>query len=437
MNEPEGSAPVAGRSEARARIAAHLSASTARIVAAWRAAVAADSRLTTGRSLPRAQLDDHVPHWLGDVARSLAEPPGSPSADAAANRDADQHGLQRWQHGFDLREVAQEWACLHTCLVAEFETFASGAAELELPPDALAEARLRIAGLVSQAMSESVVRYFDLARLEAEGSVRDLDAAMRSLREVEQQRASLWHEAAHDLRGNLGVVSNVAHGLSYSELPPDRRDNFVRLLMRNLDSLHRLLDDVTDLARLQAGHEVRRVEPFDAAVSLRGLCDELRPLAAARRLALRSEGPDTLVVEGDPIKTRRIAQNLLINAIKYTHRGGVVLSWGEAVDRPDDRWTFAVLDTGPGFHSGPGAPLIDAIGEATDAGREESAAPDDAAPEPQSEADDRPVVQESGEGIGLAIVKRLCEVLDATVEVDSVVDEGTVFRIVLPRRYAM
>lgn len=416
--------------EARTFLADHLRAAVPRLLAAWREAIARDPRLTTGRSLPRAQLDDHVPLWLGDVADALARPPEASRAAAEAAGDADQHGLQRWQHGYDLREVALEWACLHSCLVAEVEDFAAGAGQA-LPVAALAEARLRIASLVSEAMSESVVRYYALAQLEAEGSVRDLDAAVHSLREVEQQRAALWQEAAHDLRGNLGVVSNVAQGLKFSDLPADRRDTFVKLLLRNLEAVHHLLDDVTDLARLQAGHEHRRLETFDVAELLSGLCDELGPLAAARQLELKACGKRKLIVEGDRVKTRRIAQNLAINAIKYTQRGGITITWGDSPEQSDRRWMFTVRDTGPGFHSGPGAPLIDAIGEAT-AASHHSSAPSTV---PGSE-DRRPVSQEPGEGIGLAIVKRLCEVLDATVEVESVIDVGTQFHVSLPRSYA-
>ena len=85
--------------------------------------------------------------------------------------------------------------------------------------------------------------------------------------------------------------------------------------------MRHLLDDVTVLARLQAGQEERRVAPFDAAELLRRLCDDVRPLADAKKLSLALDGPATLTVEGDAVKVRRIAQNLLLNALKYTRAG--------------------------------------------------------------------------------------------------------------------
>ena len=133
-------------------------------------------------------------------------------------------------------------------------------------------------------------------------------------------------QAAHDLRGNLGVVSNVAQGLTFADLPATRRHDVLRLLRNNVTSLHHLLDDVTSLARLQAGQEQRRIGPFDAAAELRRLAGELRPLTEDKGLTLTADGPDALPVDGDVVKVRRIAQNLLLNALENTRTSGVAAS---------------------------------------------------------------------------------------------------------------
>ena len=75
-----------------------------------------------------------------------------------------------------------------------------------------------------------------------------------------------------------------------------------------------MLDDVMNLARLQAGQEQLETRRFDAAQLLQELCEELQEQANQRGLYLKWGGPESLMVEGDPVKTRRIAQNLLINA---------------------------------------------------------------------------------------------------------------------------
>ena len=406
----------------RGALGDHFRARIPALLEAWRTAIAADPNLTTGDSLPRGQLFDHLPPWLDALAQSLATTPGTLEArrsEAEKTADAKAHGLQRWQQGYDLHEVTREWGALHLGLVDELERYFQSHTAA---PEVQAGARRTLAFFISGAASESAAQYFRLERLEAAGTVRDLEAALDDIHAIERSRAELWQQAAHDLRGNLGVVSNVTHGLALTDLPPERRNDFVGLLRNNVGALHRLLDDVTDLARLHAGQEVRRVAPCDAADVLRRLCDDLRPVAEGKGLYLKAQGVETLPVEGDAVKIRRIGQNLLLNALKYTDAGGVVVSWGDTAARDDGRWVLTIEDTGPGFHAGPGAPLVSAL----------STTPGDA---PAADDDSRPMHQSHGEGLGLAIVKRLCELLNATLELDTAPGKGTTVRVLVPLRY--
>jgi signal transduction histidine kinase len=295
------------------------------------------------------------------------------------------------------------------------------------------------------AVSARTLQYFRRQQIEANGHISDLEHALEALRELEQQHAQLWQQAAHDLRGGLGVVANATAGLASANASEPVRDNFLRLLDRNVRALRHLLNDVTGLARLQGGQEHRHAERMDAAALLRDLCDALQLYAQERNLFLRLEGPAAMWVEGDPVKIRRLTQNLVLNALKYTRQGGVTVSWGDMDGGDADRWFVQVQDTGPGFHAGPGSPLAGALEEATDQARQVSkdamqgeithADGRLAETRPQERDDPRPVQQSAGEGIGLSIVKRLCELLDATLGVESKIDVGTRFRILLPRRY--
>lgn len=428
--------------EGLAALAQYLADRRKEILRAWRAAVRGDPELTTGDSLPISQLHDHIPALLESFAQALLARPGEERAASKADQaeDAAAHGLQRWQQGYDLREVTRELGLLHLCLVDELERFER--ARPERSDEVLFKARRRLAELFNYGVSESTAEYFALQQVEAAGHVGDLERALQQVRELEQQRAELWRQAAHDLRGNLGVVSNATSGLTREDLASPLRDKFLRLLTRNVSSLHALLDDVIDFARLQAGQEHRQVQPFDAAVLLRELCEGCQPFAAERGLLLNVDGPQTLMVEGDAIKVRRVAQNLLLNALKYTREGGVSVSWGESAVDDGRRWMLSVKDTGPGFHAGPGAPLAGAMELATveaklleDGGTVEHPAGEQDM-ERQASRDDRPVHQQPGEGVGLSIVKRLCELLDATVELESGPTAGTTFRVLFPRRYA-
>jgi len=432
-----------------AALAAYIAQRRAAILQAWRKAVTSDPTLSSGASLPRAQLHDHIPALLLDFEQSLvaggaARPVGVKEATTVQKGDAAAHGLHRWQQGFDLAEVTRELSHLNECVVIELDSYALANPALEVT--VMPTARRIWAQQYGAAIGASTSQYFRLQQLEANSHIRDLEDALEALRELEQQRAQLWRQAAHDLRGNLGVVANATAGLTSTNASELARSNFLRMLDRNVRALRDLLNDVTGLARLQGGQEHRNAEKMDVAAVLRDVCEGMQVFAQERNLYLKVQGPSALWVEGDSVKTRRIIQNLVLNAIKYTRQGGVTVSWGDSDGGDSERWFVQVQDTGPGFHAGPGSQLAGALEEATDQARQIST---DAAQGkvthadgsradtlPLDRQDPRPIHQNAGEGIGLSIVKRLCELLDATLEVESKIDAGTSFRILLPRRYA-
>ncbi len=428
--------------EQLAALARHVASRREATLQAWITAVDRDPQMTTGASLPRSQLSDHVPQLLDGFCDKLLVLAGmAPRASVAKHADdAAVHGLQRWQQGYDLREVTREWGRLQLCMAEELERYV--AAHPQMERTVMPMARRAWLDICTEGVGESTAQFFHLQQIEAKGHVRDLEQALEQMQTIEQQRVALWREAAHDLRGNLGVVVNATTGLGLQGVSEGSREDLLRMLKRNVVSLHSLLEDVTDLARLQAGQELRQVAAFDAAAQLRDLCERMSYQAKERDLFLKSEGPAELGVRGDAVKVQRIVQNLLVNAIKYTRRGGVTVSWGDSRTNDANRWMVCVQDTGPGFHAGPGAMMAGAIEEATEESRhiEAKARGDaDSAADPvrtsAAKPDSRPVNQERGEGIGLSIVKRLCELLDATVEMDSVPGEGTTIRVLFPRTY--
>jgi signal transduction histidine kinase len=425
-----------------AGLAQHLNSRREAILQAWRTAVKKDPKLTTSDALPREDLYDHIPALLVTFSRELANPgpDNSKHVSDVAHHSAAAHGLQRWQQGHDLREVTRELGKLNECMVAELQDYM--AANPQLSRVAVASAHRIWAALCSTGIEESVAQYFLLQQQEAAGHVKDLESALVDLRAVEQQRGDLWRQAAHDLRGNLGVVANATVGLTNSKLQESSRDDFVRILMRNVTSLHHLLDDVTSLARLQAGREERRIEPIDVSSIMQQLCEGIRPLAQQRDLFLQCNGPAGFAADGDAIKIRRIAQNLILNAVKYTHEGGITVNWGDSGANDAKRWELCVVDTGPGLHTRSGKPLAGALERPDHSPLPGDSGPDANAPpalrSDHSRAQDKAGHsrrEEAGEGIGLSIVKRLCDMLDATIELKSAPNAGTSFRILFPRHY--
>lgn len=402
------------------------------ILQAWRASVSADATLTTGTSLPHTQLNDHIPAVLEGFEEHLR----APRAETSHLGDAAAHGLHRWQQGFGLAEVVRELGRLNECVVNELEALASHHSVA-----AMAMARAVWAQVYSVAVSASTAQYFKLQQLEATAYARGLEEALEALRRMEQQRALLWQEAAHDLRGNLGVVTNATAGLGARQADPAARETFLRLLGHNVQALHKLLDDVTCLARLQSGQEERNLETVDIAPLLRGLGESLEDHAQQKGLTFSLRGSAPFVVQSDSVKLHRIVQNLVLNAVRYTRTGGVEVTWELGGAEDPERWKLVVKDTGPGIHQAKSSELKEALEVATQHADQVASDTqvnhvthihDEDAGVPASGESTETYVH--GEGIGLSIVKRLCEVLDATVRVDSD-NSGTVFQIVFPRAY--
>ena len=431
------------------RLATHLASRRQTIVQRWCDAVKADPRLAKAAALPRSQFEDHVPMLLDDFAHCLRT---HLDPDARQRSDAAKHGEQRWKSGYDLADVTREWGHLHLLLVDELNAF-----ERQHPSvsqQAMAAARRALAAFVNEGICESNAHYVRMQKSEADGSLRDLQRTVEEVRRLEQERAELIRQAAHDLRGNVGVISNATAALALANLADTKREAFLALLKRSVTSLHSMLDDVMDLARLQAGHESRDIKPFDAAAIVRETCQSMEFMAAERGLYLRIEAPATLTVEGDATKTRRIAQNLLLNALRYTSKGGVTVRCAEEDGESGKRWTLGVDDTGPGIGAAGDLNGLSDVqsdqnktseprsamsagksGSAEDSERHAFSGRDvatNAAGVVESEA---PIVQERGEGVGLSIVKRLCELLDASIKIDSREGAGTSFRVSFPRRY--
>ena len=411
------------------------------ILMAWRKLDRADPEQRTGRALTIGQFLDHIPAILDAYEHKLRSRRGGAAARAAdieKKEEGVKHGLHRWQQGYRLKELVSECGHLQFCVFEELGNIVAAHSELE--PATLLEAHRQLLHLINDTISESAAQYERMQQAEAASRAVDLMNALVTVEELEQRRATLMHQAVHDLHSDVLGVSIAATQASRTDMAETDRMESAAFLQRAVQGLTSMLGELMDLARLEAGQENREIAGFEADALVTELCDSNQPFAHARNLFLKTEGPGRLSVEGDADKVRRVAKNLLVNALKYTEAGGVTVSWGEE----KENWWLMVKDTGPGMVSGAGEPLKAGLQEATASAKEsdeKSAAIKGetsqvlAAPEEATAATTAPSHNQAGEGIGLSIVKRLCELLDASLEIASSAEAGTTFRVVFPRRY--
>jgi signal transduction histidine kinase len=437
MNTPEApSAALAG-------IAAWLADRRELILTAWRRAVEADPELTSATTTTRAQFVDHVPAVLDAFERRLTARYAAEKALAREEQkdSAAEHGLHRWQQGYNLPETMCEWGHLHLCLLQELDNYESQNRGVDA--SAMQTARRELVHLCSDGVNASATRYSHLQQREAASRVGELEHALAQLTTLEQQRAEAWREAAHDLRGRAHAIASASAILTRDGVPEQYRTRFSEVLKLGVQSLNKLLGDLMDQARLEAGHERRQIVHFDVAALLKEYCDTTRTIAVDRNLFLVAKGDTPLMVDGDPAKIQRIVQNLVLNALKVTERGGVKVTW-EVHGEKQAQWALCVQDTGPGFKHGTATPLARVLKRATDEAHEVEQR-NSQAPQPDPQGETAPTLASqtaptlagppAGEGIGLSIVKRLCEMLDASLELESSEGEGTTFRMIFPRSY--
>lgn len=426
-------------------LSAYLGQRREQLLQLWREAVRRDPELATCSGLSRSALDDHIPRIIDDFARRLRSEhaQGTSALEIQQRRDAAEHGMHRWQQGYDIREAVREWGHLEAVIMRELDEYAADHPQLE--SDVMSTARESLLKLGIEGTSESAARYVRLQQTEAASRVSDLESSLRALQALEDERSKLLRETAHDLRGSVGVLASTTALLAKPQVAGAARDHFHNLLQQRIRSMGALLSDLVELARLEAGQSPLKIEQFDVTERMREYCELLRPAAAQRNLFLKCKGPRSLSVEGDQLKLQRIVQNLLLNALKATKHGGVVVRWSADKGKNPRQWLLSIGDTGPGFALQSAGPLRHALKRATDAAHHAEA---DAALQPyepaQRKANDvlaaasgpGSAILPSGEGIGLSIVKRLCEVLGATLELETAPGLGTTIRIAFPLRYS-
>ena len=233
----------------------------------------------------------------------------------------------------------------------------------------------------------------------------------REAEAAQQSRTRFLAAVSHDVLQPLNAARLFASALRESGTA-EEKDHLAARVDASLRAAEDLLDSLLDVSRLDAGALQAECAVFDARELLRELQAQYAPVAASRQLDLRVHiGDVPLPVRSDRRLLRRVLQNFLANAVRYTRSGGVLLS----ARARGDALALQVWDTGPGI---PGHHLSQIFEEFR---RFEA---------PTTGG-------ERGLGLGLSICQRIARMLDHPLTVGSRIARGSVFSIGVPRAAAL
>lgn len=248
-----------------------------------------------------------------------------------------------------------------------------------------------------------------LAARELAAAYVELEAQTRAAETANQAKSAFLAMMSHELRTPMNGVLGMAHALQRTNLTP-RQAEHVATLLRSGGGLMAILNDILDLAKIEAGRFDIEDRPFDLNQTVGRAVELWMPTAAEKGLALICEiSPDVPIwVSGDDTRLRQVLQNLLSNALKFTAAGEVRLSVVPAGD--GDRVAFTVADTGPGIEPAIQARLFEGF----------------------TQADSTIARRFGGTGLGLAISRNLARLMGGEITLESRLGEGSRFTLVLP-----
>jgi signal transduction histidine kinase len=236
---------------------------------------------------------------------------------------------------------------------------------------------------------------------------RTFNYMQNRLKQVEEMRKDLIANVSHELRTPLTTVRGFIQAILDGVIGPDEQEKYLRRAYDEAGRLNRLVNDLLQLARLQAGSIKLSRGLVDAGELIRETVEELQLQAGRRNVVLRCVCADSTAIQADRDKLKQIVLNLLHNAVNYSRDGGEV--WIRTRVE-DGKFLLRVEDNGAGIP----ADQLEYIFEKYH--RVEN-------PEGQ---------WEPGTGLGLSIVKQLVELHGGAISASSSVGRGTQIFVEIP-----
>jgi two-component system, NarL family, sensor histidine kinase BarA len=252
------------------------------------------------------------------------------------------------------------------------------------------------------------------ANSELDHKVDELARLNMQLHEMNRLKGEFLANMSHELRTPLNSIIGFSEVLQALDALNDKQKRYAQNIQKAGRQLMDLINDILDLAKMEAGKMEVRLSEFRMDQVIANQCDLVREMADEKNIDLRTEIEGNLpLLYQDQTKVQQILTNLLSNAIKFTPEGGRITVG--ALSNSRGQIEFWVADTGVGIAESEKDVIFEKFRQGKSVlGR------------------DNLTREFSGTGLGLSIVKELCKLLGGEVTVESELGKGSTFRVVIP-----
>ncbi len=241
---------------------------------------------------------------------------------------------------------------------------------------------------------------------------RDLEQANRKLKEIDRLKSDFISVVSHELRTPITSIKAFAELLLLKpKMPPEKRDHLLNVINTESDRLTRLINDILDLTKIEAGKLTWHIEQLTLEDIIRTSVNAIHSLADNKSLNVSLQLPKGLpAFFGDRDRLVQVLTNLLSNAIKFTPQGGTISIVARRDESPRPQLVVSVSDTGVGIPEQDLELIFEKFGRSGDVLTSHT----------------------EGTGLGLSITRQIVEYHGGTIRAASTVGSGSTFTFTLP-----
>ena len=241
---------------------------------------------------------------------------------------------------------------------------------------------------------------------------QELEEANRKLKEIDKMKSGFISIVSHELRTPLTSIKAFTEIiLMKPQMPPEKRDKLLHIINNESDRLARLITDILDLTKIEAGKMSWHITTVSLHDIIQTSVAGIQSIAENKKLLMTASIPDSLPpFHGDRDRLIQVITNLLSNAIKFTLEGGTIEITARQELFPDHRIIVSISDTGIGISPGETELIFEKFRRSGDVLTNSS----------------------PGTGLGLAITRQIVEYHGGTIRAESRLGQGSTFTFTLP-----